>query len=97
MKAIIITCNQAYYDDVLLIMDRCAIRGFTFWDEVKGRGTKKGDPHYGTHAWPTTNSAFMVVTDNDKAANFMKQLHELDMKTEKQGLRAFMWNIEQTI
>ncbi|MCC8089615.1 MAG: hypothetical protein LIO79_10230 [Rikenellaceae bacterium] len=31
MKAIFISCNQALYDDVLEILDRCGIRGFTSW------------------------------------------------------------------
>ncbi|MDR0537688.1 MAG: hypothetical protein LBH04_06570 [Tannerellaceae bacterium] len=97
MKAILITCNQAYYDAVLSIMKQNAIRGYTFWKEVEGRGSYQGEPHYGSHAWPTINSTFLVVTEDGKAAPFMKQLHALDMETEKQGLRAFMWNIEQSI
>jgi nitrogen regulatory protein PII len=78
-------------------MDRNVIRGYTFWEEVQGRGSKKGEAHYGTHAWPTVNSTFLVVTEDEKVATFMEQLHSLDMKTEEQGLRAFMWNIEQSI
>jgi nitrogen regulatory protein PII len=97
MKAILITCNQAYYDAIISIIDRAGIRGFTYWEEVQGRGSHKGEPHYGSHTWPTTNSAFMIILPPDKAPALMKQLQELDRQTEKQGLRAFMWNIEQTI
>jgi hypothetical protein len=97
MKAILITCNQAYYDDILSIMKNNAIRGYTFWKEVQGRGSNQGEPHYGSHAWPTTNSTFLVVTENEKAAPFMSQLQALDRKTERQGLRAFLWNVEQSI
>ena len=28
---------------------------------------------------------------------FLSQLHQMDKATEAQGLRAFVWNIEQTI
>ena len=57
MKAIFISFNQAYYEAIVSIMDRNNIRGFTYWEEVQGRGSKNGEPHYGSHAWPTLNSA----------------------------------------
>ena len=50
MKAIFISFNQAYYEMILSIMDRSNIRGFTFWETVQGRGSQKGEPHYGSHA-----------------------------------------------
>jgi nitrogen regulatory protein PII len=97
MRAILISFNQAYYDAIVAIMDRNAIRGFTHWEEVQGRGSKNGEPHYGTHAWPTKNSAIFVVIDDDKVTAFLDLLHKLDVQTEAQGLRAFVWSIEQTI
>ena len=48
MKAIFISFNQAYYEMILSIMDRNNIRGFTYWEEVQGRGSKNGEPHYCT-------------------------------------------------
>jgi nitrogen regulatory protein PII len=97
MKAILISFNQAYYDSILSIIDRNAIRGFTYWEDVQGRGSVKGVPHYGSHAWPTINSAILTVVEEEKVAGVMDQLHRLDLITEEQGLRAFVWNIEQTI
>jgi hypothetical protein len=97
MKAIFISFNQAYYDAILGIMDRNAIRGYTYWEEVQGRGSKTGKPHYGSHAWPTKNSAIFAVVEEEKAAAFLDSLHKLDAQTEAQGLRAFVWNIEQFI
>ena len=46
MKAIFISFNQAYYEMILSIMDRNNIRGFTYWEEVQGRGSKNGEPHW---------------------------------------------------
>ncbi len=97
MKAVFISFNQAYYEMILAIMDRNNIRGFTYWDTVQGRGTNKGEPHYGSHAWPTQNSAILAIIENEKVDNFLDLLHKLDMQTEAQGLRAFVWNVEQTI
>jgi hypothetical protein len=39
----------------------------------------------------------MTVVDDDKVENLLKSLHALDKETEMLGLRAFVWNIEQSI
>lgn len=97
MKAIFISFNQAYYDMIITTMDRNNLRGFTYWDEVRGRGSKTGEPHYGSHAWPTMNSAILTMVEDDKVDNFLALLRKMDEETEALGLRAFTWNIEKTI
>jgi hypothetical protein len=97
MKAIFISFNQAYYEAIMSIMDRNNIKGFTYWDTVQGRGSETGKPHYGSHAWPTLNSAILTIVEDRQAAVFLDILHTLDQQTEAQGLRAFVWTIEQTI
>lgn len=97
MKAIFISFNQAYYEDIIRIMDYNNIRGFTYWDNVAGRGSNTGDPHYGDHAWPTMNGVIWSVVDKEKVELFLKMLNKLDSQSTEQGLRAFVLNIEQTI
>lgn len=97
MKAIFVSFNQAYYEMILSIMDRNNIRGFTYWETVQGRGTNGGEPHFGSHAWPTLNSAILAMVEDEKVDTFLDLLHKMDMQTEAQGLRAFVWNIEKTI
>ena len=97
MKAIFISFNQAYYEMILSIMDRNNIRGFTYWEEVQGRGSKTGDPHYGSHAWPSMCSAIITIIDEAKVDPLLDALHRMDEETQQLGLRAFVWNIEKTI
>lgn len=97
MKAVFISFNQSYYEQVVAILDRNHCRGFTSWEQVQGRGSEGGEPHYGSHAWPTLNSAMLVVTEETRVEKLLANLHALDQKTEAQGLRAFVWNIEQAI
>lgn len=97
MKAIFIAFNQASYEDILGIMDRNSIRGFTYWENVAGRGTKTGEPHYGDHAWPTMNGVIWAVVEEHKVDKFLKLLHKLDSQSLDQGLRAFVLNVEKTI
>jgi hypothetical protein len=97
MKAVFIPYNQAYKDRLIDILDKLNIRGFTNWEAVQGRGTKKGEPHYGTHAWPTMNSAMITIIEDEKVDRLLEILHELDMQTEAQGLHAYVWSIEKMI
>lgn len=97
MKAVFISFNQSYYEQVVAILDRNLCRGFTFWEEVQGRGSDNGEPHYGSHAWPTLNSAMLVMTEEERVEKLLANLRALDQRTEAQGLRAFVWNVEQSI
>ncbi len=97
MKAVFIPFNQAYIDRILEIFDELMVRGFTQWDSVLGRGSKKGEPHYGSHAWPTLNSAIITIVEDEKVDKLLEALHKLDMQTEAQGLHAYVWNVEKSI
>ena len=97
MKSVLITFDQAYYEQIISLLDRLNCRGFTYWDKVQGRGSKTGDPHYGSHAWPSMCSSILTVVEDVKVDPLLDALHKMDIATEKLGLRAFVWNIERTI
>ncbi len=97
MKAVFMACNQSMYDAVMDIMNDMELRGFTGWEELIGRGSKDGEPHLGSHAWPTMNSALISVMEDDKATEFLKRLKQLDEDNDKQGLRAFAWSVTDSI
>ncbi|HOI27254.1 MAG TPA: hypothetical protein PKZ15_07400 [Paludibacteraceae bacterium] len=97
MKSILITFDQAYYERIISTLEKMNCRGFSYLEQVQGRGSKTGDPHYGSHAWPSMCSAIISVVDDDKVDSILKILHEMDLETEQLGLRAFVWNIEQAI
>ena len=96
MKAVFITYNQALTDRVHAILDEQGIRGFTKWGLTEGRGSVDGEPHYGTHAWPSMNASILAVIEDERVASLMDSLREMDAATKLQGSRAFVWNIEQT-
>ena len=94
MKSIFISFDQAYYDQVQTILTLNHVRGFTGWESLIGRGTTNGEPHYGTHAWPSLNSAIITIVTDEKVKPILEQLRELDGSSERMGIRAFVWNIE---
>lgn len=94
MKSVFISFDQAYYEQILAIFNYNHIRGFTRWDQVQGRGTKTGEPHYGTHAWPSLNSSILTVIEDEKVKPLLDELRALDATSHRMGIRAFVWNVE---
>ena len=97
MKAILITYNQAYYDEIAATLNDNGVKGFTEWNEIKGHGSETGEPHMGTHAWPTLNNAIISIVPDEAVDGILKQLKEKDEKALELGLRAFYWNVEGMI
>lgn len=97
MKSVMIVFNQANTQRVEYMLDMLNIRGFTFWENVQGRGSVNGDPHRGTHCWPEMNSAVMCVVEDDKVDEIMLTVRKLDKRNEEVGVKAFVWNIEQMV
>jgi nitrogen regulatory protein PII len=97
MKAIFIIYAQSHTEPIEEVLDRLGIRGFTRWEETHGRGTQKGEPHYGTHAWPTKNGTILTIVENQKAEALLKALKRINEEAEQQGLRAFVWEAESGV
>ena len=97
MKAVFIVFNQANTARVEYMLDELKIAGFTFFEEVQGRGTRGGVPYRGTHAWPEMNSAIMTVVEDDQVDELLLTVRKLDVRNREVGVRAFVWNIEQTV
>ncbi|MDO5571671.1 MAG: P-II family nitrogen regulator [Bacteroidales bacterium] len=97
MKAIFVAFDQAHYDNIMQVLTRLSQRGFTYWENVQGRGSKNGEPHLGSHAWPSTNSSLMLMVEDEKVDSVLNALQALDKSKEALGLRAFVMNVEKTI
>lgn len=98
MKAVMVTFNQAHHDDIVALMERLDIKGYTGWDTVFGAGSRGGEPHLGSHAWPTLNSAIWAVIEEEQTLqNFMTGLSAIDEESTHMGLRAFWWEIGGSI
>jgi len=95
MKAIFVTYNQVHTDKVMRILDQNHARGFTKWAVTQGRGSQSGEPHYGTHAWPSMNSSVLAVVEDHLVDPILDALRELDDGSPEQGLRAFVWSVER--
>lgn len=97
MQAIFIAFDQAHYEAVIDILEKSSCRGFTSFGEIQGRGSKTGDPHYGSHAWPALDGAILTIVEDERVELVLSKLKTLDESKPLLGLRAFVWPIMQTI
>ena len=97
MKAIFIAYDQAHRERIIDMLNKLNCRGFTSWDQVTGRGSVDGEPHYGSHAWPSLAGAILTLVEDHRVEPVMAKLKEFDQERPKLGLRAFVWPIEATI
>lgn len=97
MKSVFIAYDQAHHEAIIDILTRLNCRGFTAFGNVQGRGSKDGDPHYGSHAWPGLAQAILTVVEDRQVAPLLERLRALDEHRPLLGLRAFVWTIEESI
>lgn len=97
MKAVFIAFNQAHEEDVLLIMQQLNVKGYTGWPSLTGAGSAAGEPHLGSHAWPSLNGAYLTMVSDKVAPELLARLKALDAESPQLGLRAFSWAIEDMI
>jgi nitrogen regulatory protein PII len=94
MKAIMIVFNQALTEKVEYMLDFLNIKGFSMWEDVKGRGTHSGEPRMGTHTWPEINSAVLAIVEDDKVDVLLAKVKKIDEINSEVGIRAFVWSVE---
>ena len=96
MKAIFISYGQAYDQEIVQILEEAGQRGFTRWEDIGGRGTETGIPHYGNHTWPSMNNAILTIVEDSMVEPILEKVRLKDAEFQDIGLRAFVWNLEQT-
>jgi hypothetical protein len=97
MKTIFIAFDQAHYERIVEMLERSNCRGFTAWGQVTGRGSVDGEPHYGSHAWPSMASAILTVVEDERVPTVLAKLRAFNDERPKLGLRAFVWDVVEQI
>jgi len=97
MKSVFIIYNQAHTERVDYLLDRLEIRGFTKWETVQGRGSVDGEPRMGTHTWPEMNSSILTIVEDNKVNDLLNGIKKLNAISEEVGIRAFVWEILESV
>jgi nitrogen regulatory protein PII len=94
MKLVMIMYNEAINSEVESLLEQNGVDGFTKWTKVFGKGRASG-PHLGTHIWPKANNVIFASTGEEAADKIMQGIRELRKRLAKEGVKAFMWEIEE--
>jgi nitrogen regulatory protein PII len=97
MKSVFIVFNQANTERVEYMFDKLGIRGYTWWNDVLGRGSEDGEPRMGTHTWPEINSAVLTIVPDEKVDALLEAVKKMDNINKEVGVRAFVWDVLKAV
>jgi len=97
MKAVLIVYNQALSEKVDQALKNAGIRGYSKWQDMMGVGSIQGEPHQGTHVWPSLNSGILTIVEDIKVDVVLGEVQKINEVAESQGIHAFVWNIEKMV
>lgn len=95
MKSVMIVYNHGITEEVNEALAELNIRGFTRFLNVHGQGSNKGEPHLGTHIWPSLNAVVITVIEDNLVDSLLERIKKIDSEAEEQGIHAYVWNIEK--
>lgn len=94
MKMVMISYNSAIESEVTEVLEKSGIENYTKWIRVQGRGNASG-PHFGSEVWPGENSVIFSATEDEKLENLLRYIKELRTRLRKEGIKAFVWGLEE--
>lgn len=95
MKMIMISYNQAIEEEVTDILARCGMENYTKWTQVQGKGKTSGT-HLGNEVWPGLNNVLFCAVEESKVKSCLDCVEELRNRLGKEGVKAFVWDLEAT-
>jgi len=93
MKAVLIIHNSAIDSEVTDALSEMGIDRYTKFTNTLGKGGSS-PPHFNTPVWPGLNTATMVILEPSKAAQIMQRVRQMRQELGTEGIKAFMWQIE---
>lgn len=96
MKMVLAVYNMAADEEVMEALREAGVEHYTKWPRVLGVG--RTGPRLDEHIWPGANCVIFAVLPDDQAARTLEALRALgETVGRKEGLRAFLLNIEAAI
>ncbi|OGX16546.1 MAG: hypothetical protein A2166_01315 [Omnitrophica WOR_2 bacterium RBG_13_41_10] len=93
LKMVMIAYNEAIDMEVMEMMEKCNLKNYTKVMGVFGRGETSGT-HLGNDIWPGRNNLLYAATPENAAKQLASAVKELKVKLGKEGIKAFVWNLD---
>lgn len=98
MKAVWILCNESISEDVIDLLEKNGVEGYTVWDNVLGchHGCRT---HWNNAVFPGRNRAFFVAGGDKVISDLVVRLRQLKDREEihRAGIKAFVQSLEEEI
>ena len=94
MKMAMIVYNEAVDNEVMEILESCAMKNYTKITEVFGCGTSSGT-HLGTDIWPGRNNLLYVACEEAIGKQIIAAVRQLRKSLGAEGIKAFIIPLEE--
>lgn len=94
MKMVMITYNEAMDMEVMEALEHCVMKNYTKIASTYGKGNSSGT-HMGNDIWPGKNNILYVACDEKDAAQLLSCVKNLREQLGKEGIKAFMWELDK--
>jgi len=85
--------NEALDNELMEILESCALKNYTQVTGVFGRGASSGT-HLGTDIWPGRNNILYVACEDALAKKVLASVKELRKTLRAEGVKAFLMPLE---
>ncbi|MDD4894242.1 MAG: hypothetical protein PHW54_02885 [Candidatus Omnitrophica bacterium] len=90
---IMLSYNEAVEDEVMGVLERCALKNYTKINGVFGSGETSGI-HLGNDIWPGKNNLIFIACEDNQAKQLLACVKELRKTLGKEGVKAFVMPLE---
>jgi hypothetical protein len=94
VKICLVACNAALAVELREALEHLGLSGYTWWEQVYGKGRASG-PHFGDHIWPETNHALLVAVEEAELPGLLEAVRALRARFHREGLKAFVWTVDE--
>lgn len=94
-KMVMVVYNEAIEEEVMEVLSRCAMKNYTQITGAFGRGGTSGT-HRGDDIWPGRNNILYVACEEAQARQMLACVSPLRSKLGREGVKAFVWPLEQS-
>jgi hypothetical protein len=93
---ILVIFNSSIEEEMMEALKAAGMECFTKIPCVHGVG-EESEPRLDSHVWPGTNTMLMIYVDGSKKAPLLGAVRVLEERHRKEGVRAFIIPVNDTI
>ncbi|OGW85808.1 MAG: hypothetical protein A2987_05935 [Omnitrophica bacterium RIFCSPLOWO2_01_FULL_45_10] len=93
-KMVMVVYNEAIDLEVMEALEHCGLKNYTKINATYGKGASSGT-HLGTDIWPGRNNILYVSCEEKEARQLVTNIKALRNRLGREGIKAFVWNLEE--